>query len=60
MKIKYLSCDGKTEVEEEVESIGFYEGTDYVNNKIELMMLCKRSTDDYFEVSCKDVFNITN
>lgn len=60
MKIKYLSCDGETEVEEIVESIGFYEGTDYVNNKLELMMLCKRKTDDYFEVACKDVFNITN
>lgn len=62
MKIKYISCDGETEVDEEISKAEFYRGRDLKN-----YMYCERSHqspyyeedgDNGFEVNCDSVVYI--
>lgn len=59
MKIKYLSCDGETEVEEEIISIEFYEYKHPMFKDLVQAMECIRPEGDTFVVDCKNVFEIT-
>lgn len=59
MKIKYLSCDGETEVIEEVMEIEFYEYNNFVTNLVTQGMECVRSPGDTFVIDCNKVFYIT-
>ena len=54
MKIKYISCDGETEVEEEIIKAEF---CDYINNDPDLM--CTRPDGSMMEIDYCDVFEIT-
>lgn len=55
MKIKYTSCDGITEVEEEIVKVEFYEGKNWKTGELIPMMLCERPDSSDFETDCKDV-----
>ena len=55
MKIKYISCDGETEVEEEIIKAEF---CDYINNDPDLM--CTRPDGSMIEIDYCDVFEITS
>lgn len=58
MKIKYISCDGATEVEEEITKAEFY---DYINTGIGSTsdLMCTRPDGSMFEVDFCDIYEIT-
>ena len=58
MKIKYISCDGETEVEEEIIKAEF---CDYVNTGIGSIsdLMCTRPDGSMMEIDYCDVFEIT-
>lgn len=58
MKIKYLSCDGETEVIEEVIEVEFYEYENRITGETVQGMECTRTEGDAFAVDCKNVFYI--
>lgn len=58
MLINYLSCDGETEVEEEVIKIEFYEYEDRITGELMQGMECKRPDGDIFVVDCNKVYGI--
>lgn len=58
MKIKYLSCDGETEVEEEIINADFFEHKHWKTGQLIQFMICTRPDYDNFEVLCKNVRSI--
>lgn len=59
MKIEYLSCDGETEVVEEIVEVEFYEYENRITGEIIQGMECKRPEGDTFAVDCDCVYSIT-
>lgn len=59
MKIEYLSCDGETEVVEEIIEVEFYEYENRTTGEITQGMECKRPEGDTFVVDCDCVFSTT-
>ena len=58
MKITYVSCDGETEVVEDVTNAEFYEGMNWGTGGCIPMLLCKRFDGDEFEIDCISVCEI--
>lgn len=58
MIITYLSCDGETEVEEEIVSAEFYEYNYWLFEDPVSAMKCIRPDGTNFVVDCRNVYSI--